>query len=147
MLFVLLAGCSKTAAPPPALDPPKPFVLTGLRLQLDAPGNATIASSSDSEATLTWPDVRVSIRNNSRGLFAANLDAAAAAITNARISKRERTADGWDLRYDDTLGGDTLYTVSIHRTIAEVAIECVGSSASTTGADSVATACATLRPK
>jgi len=144
---VLLAGCSKDSAPAPVLDPPRPFALTGLRLQLDAPGNASIVSQSDSEAALTWPSVRLSVRNNSRGLNASSLESAAAAVTNARITKREATADGWELRYDDTLAGDTVYSVSIHRTIAEVALECAGSTETTAGADSVATACATLRPR
>lgn len=146
MLLVVLVGCSKTAAPPPTFELPKRFPLTGLRLELDAPGNATIVKQSDSEATLTWPSSRVSIRNNNRGNLVANLDAAAGAITNARITKRELTADGWELRYDDTLGGDTLYSVSIHRTIAEVALECTGASDSPAGADSIAVACTTLRP-
>jgi hypothetical protein len=144
---VLLAGCSKDSAPAPVLDPPKPFALTGLGLQLEAPGNATVVRQSDSEAAITWPSVRLSVRNNSHGLNASSLESAAAAVTNARITKRERTADGWELRYDDTLAGDTLYTVEIHRTIAEVALECVGSSETTVGADSVAAACATLRPR
>jgi hypothetical protein len=146
VLCVLVAGCSKSA-PPPVLDPPKPFALTGLGLQLDAPGNATIVGQSASEATLTWPAVRLWVRNNSRGLNASSLESAAAAVTNARITKRAQTADGWELRYDDTLAGDTVYTVSIHRTIAEVALECGGSSDSTAGADSIAAACATLRPR
>jgi hypothetical protein len=144
---VLLAGCSKDSAPAPVLAPPRAFALTRLGLQLDAPGDAVVARQSDSEAALTWPSVRVSVRTNSRGLNPSSLESAAAAITNARITKREPTADGWELRYDDTLAGDTLYTVSIHRTIAEVGLECTGSSETTAGADSVATACNTLRPR
>ncbi len=144
---VLLAGCSKDSAPAAVLDPPKPFALTGLRLQLDAPGNATVVRQSDAEAAITWPSVRLSVRNNSHGLNATNLETAAAAVINVRITKRERTADGWELRYDDTFGGDTVYTVAIHRTIAEVALDCVGSSESTVGADSAAAACASLRPR
>ncbi len=144
---VAVAACSKGEPAAPVLGPPTPFALTGLQLKIDAPGNATLDRQTASDAALSWPSVRLSIRNNNSGLNAPSLERAVAAVTGARISKQERTADGWELRYDDTLAGDKLYTVSIHRTIAEVALECTGSSGTTTGADSIAAACATLRPK
>jgi hypothetical protein len=144
---VLLAGCGKDKAPAPVLDPPKPFALTGLELVIDAPGNATLDRQTEYDADMTWPSVRLSIRNNHSGLNSSSLESAVAAVTSARITKQQRTADGWELRYDETLAGDQLFTVSIHRTIAEVSLECVGTSPSSAGADSIATACATLRPK
>ena len=144
---VLLVACGKKAAPDPVFDPPKPFALTGLKLAIDAPGNATLGRQTDAAADLTWPSVRLTIRNNHSGLNASTLESAVAAVTAARITKQQRTADGWELRYDETLAGDQLFTVSIHRTIAEVSLECVGTSPSSAGADSIGAACATLRPR
>jgi hypothetical protein len=144
---LLLAACGskdKPAAEPPA--PAKPFALTGLKLMIDLPGNATLDTSTDAYADATWPGVHMGVRTNRSGLNSSTLDRAVSGAGDVKVTKKALTADGWDLRYEETLGGEPLFDVVIHRVLAEVELECHGSSPTQQGADAIAAACATLRP-
>ena len=147
IMVSLLTGTAcghKDTAPAPAAARPVPW----LALTIDVPADARLepGKTGDDFAVLSWSGVHLSINAHTNTLFHKDLaTAVASAQTDGKITKQGATADGWEVRYDEEIAGDAVHFVVIHRRIAEVEWECTGGGESPQAAESVVTACASLR--
>lgn len=146
LTVAVVAACGKD--PPATYTPTKivPLALPSFGLRFDAPDAAKIETTEPTSVLVDWPGVKLAVRLRGDSLFEPDLGSAAAtARAFAQISKQESTSDGWELRYEETLGGDTLYNVEIARTIGGTEVQCKGTGNTSAAEAQLAAACASLR--
>jgi hypothetical protein len=130
--IVILAGCSKKAAPPPERTW---LALTPMPLELQAPANATVAQTQESTDRTAPPGMIVSAREcilvvtpGSRGDVVAQEQAIAAQHPGVTVTRREPPAangTGLYLGYEYAgTGGAKLRSFRSEWTIGETTYRC-----------------------
>jgi hypothetical protein len=146
-LVALALACGRRSAPEPYTPAAiRPLPLPSIGLTFDAPDAAKIGTAVATSVEVDWPGVKLAVRLKGDALFEADLATAGKTAGGfAQVIKQETTVEGWELRYDETLGGSTLYNVTIDRTIGDIEVQCKGAGNTTVAEAQLAAACASLR--
>lgn len=147
LALVVVPACGKGPAPE-IYTPAKigPLALPSIGLTFDAPDAAKIGTATPSSVEVDWPGVKLAVRLKGDALFEPDLATAGKTAGGfAQITKQETTVEGWELRYEETLGGSTLYNVTIDRTIGGSEVQCKGAGNTSAAEAQLAAACASLR--
>ena len=146
LALVVVAACGKD--PPATYTPAKiaPLALPSIGLTFDAPDAAKLGTATPSSVEVDWPGVKLAVRLKRDPLFEPNLESAGKTAKGfAQVTKQETTVDGWELRFEETLGGDTQHNVTIARTIGGIELQCKGAGNTAAAEAQLAAACASLR--
>lgn len=128
------------------LAPVATLVLPSIGFTIDAPDTATIDNPNPKSVFISWTGVKMHMRLKGDALFEVDLDAAVrTASAYGTVTRQGATSDGWEVRYDEEVAGDTLHNVIVTRTIGGTEVQFRGGSNTAPAEAQLVAACASLR--